>query len=216
VASCDGAIELPPSLSPLESQTVRELVVRLFDRSRDGTGCLTRLVPADDPSSIQASKVSAIDLRTPRVSDAVAVHRLVVDSGVLDVNSLYCYLLFCRDFADTCVVAELDGQLVGFATAYCPPQRPEALFVWQIAIAPAARRRGLGLRMLQHLLSLPGSSKVQFLEATVTPSNGPSRRLFHKLAEQLNVECQISSGFSSEAFGSGDHEAEDLFRIGPL
>ena len=172
-------------------------------------------MPADNLSQVTDSTFAPIALRCAQLADAAAVCQLVSDSGTLDPNSRYCYLLLCRDFAETCVVAQQNDTLVGFVTAYRPPQRPEALFVWQIAIAPAARRQGLGLRMLEHLLSLPGSTGVRYMEATVTPSNGASRRLFHKLAERLRVSCHVEPGFTAELLGGG-HEEEELFRIGPL
>jgi len=150
------------------------------------------------------------------VDDAASVTRLVEETGVLDRNSCYCYLLLCRDFADTCVVAESEGKVVGFATAYRPPSRNEVLFVWQIAVDASMRGRGLALQMLRALLAAPGSSGVRFLEATVSPSNGASRRLFFKLAERLQVPCNLEAGFVAEHFGEGDHEEEELFRIGPL
>ncbi|MFY1599560.1 hypothetical protein ACN27A_33500, partial [Micromonospora sp. WMMD737] len=43
-------------------------------------------------------------LRRPEASDALAVHRLVADSGVLDLNSTYTYMLLSTDFADTSIV----------------------------------------------------------------------------------------------------------------
>ena len=172
-------------------------------------------MPANNPS-VTDSPSTAIKIRTPKIADAAAIERLVADSGVLDRNSCYCYLLLCRDFAKTCVVAETTGEPVGFATAYLPPSRDGTVFVWQIAIAASARRQGLALRMLHELLALPACREIQFVEATVSPSNDASRRLFFKLAESLQVPCHVETGFTAEHFGGDDHEEEELFRIGPL
>ena len=173
-------------------------------------------MPVNTPSPIPGLPSSAINVRPPRVNDGSAIARLVEQTGVLDRNSTYCYLLLCRDFAETCVVAELDGKVVGFATAYRPPTKPDCLFVWQIGIDASVRRCGLALRMLQHLLALPASANVRFVEANVAPTNNASRRLFHKLAESLQVPCLLETGFPADLFGSGDHEEEELLRIGPL
>jgi L-2,4-diaminobutyric acid acetyltransferase len=56
----------------------------------------------------------------------------------------------------------------------------------------------------------------RFLETTITPSNEASRRLFLSLARDLEARCRVTSFFSEEDFGGENHEAEDLFRIGPL
>jgi L-2,4-diaminobutyric acid acetyltransferase len=151
------------------------------------------------------------------VDDASSIWELVSDSQVLDVNSCYLYLLLCRDFAETCLVAENEQGLAGFLTAYRPPTRPDALFVWQIGVAPHARRQGLALRMLMHLLASPACGDVLTVEATISPSNTASRRLFESLARVLEAPLDWTDGFLPEHFGTRQtHEAEPLLRIGPL
>ena len=49
-------------------------------------------------------------LRAAEAADGPAIWKLVRDSRVLDLNSLYSYLLICRHFGDTCVVAETSGE----------------------------------------------------------------------------------------------------------
>lgn len=175
------------------------------------------LVPADTLSKATHSRsATSVSFRAASLSDAPAIWKLVNESGVLDSNSRYCYLLLCRDFADTCVVACRDSEIVGFVTAYRPPQNRDVVFVWQIGIAESARRQGLAKRLLHALKSQPSCKGVQYLQATVTPSNQASRRLFQSFAKDLRVACSIEPGFTSEMFGAGDHEEEELFCIGPF
>ena len=141
--------------------------------------------------------------------------RLVRDSGVLDANSPYAYLLLCDHFADTCLAAFRCDELVGFVTAYRPPIRPNSIFVWQIGVAATARGCGLGKRLLRNLLALPACRDVRFLEATITPSNAASWRLFESVARDLGVRLETQVGFRAEDFGSS-HEEERLLIIGPL
>ena len=91
------------------------------------------------------SSGQALTLRSPTVEDAAAIWRLVRDSGVLDLNSPYSYLILCKHFAETCIVAEEAGVIVGFVTAYRPPITPDVIFVWQIGVAQSVRGRGVGL-----------------------------------------------------------------------
>ena len=91
-------------------------------------------------------------LRIPVVGDASALWRLVNDSGVLDPNSSYLYLLLCRDFAQSCVVAEQNSRIVGFVSAYRPPPRANVLFIWQVCVCNSARRQGVALQMLTGLI----------------------------------------------------------------
>jgi L-2,4-diaminobutyric acid acetyltransferase len=69
---------------------------------------------------------------------------------------------------------------------------------------------------LRELLGRPVCEDARYLEATVTPSNRPSAALFRALARDLGSPCTITKGFPSEAFPGESHEAERLFRIGPL
>ena len=162
---------------------------------------------------------SAVVFRTAVLADASAIWRLVGETGVLDRNSAYLYLLLCRDFADTCLVAERDSQLVGFVTAYRPPAQPETLFVWQVGVCESMRRQGLGLRMLTELTNLAAKrGAVRFLEMTISPSNRASRRLFESLARRLETSLAEldGEGFSASDFPAGGHEPEPRLRIGPL
>lgn len=60
--------------------------------------------PPDKPRSAAVDE-AGVRLDTPRIEDGAAIWRIARDSGSLDLNSSYSYLLWCRDFADTTVVA---------------------------------------------------------------------------------------------------------------
>jgi L-2,4-diaminobutyric acid acetyltransferase len=155
-------------------------------------------------------------LRKPEVSDGSKIFGLVEACKPLDRNSVYSYLLLCHHFAETCVVAEDEGDIIGFLSGYRPPDREEVFFVWQVAIAPHLRGRGFGKLLLKEALKRPAARGCSFLETTITPSNEPSQRLFTSLARDLKARCTVVSCFSGEDFGEENHEAEHLFRIGPF
>lgn len=140
---------------------------------------------------------------------------LAADAGGLDVNSRYAYLLWCRDFADTSVVAREGDRMAGFITGYRRPAAPDTLFVWQVAVGPDFRRRGLASRMLGHLADSMRAQGVRFIEATVTPDNKASLHLFASFADKAGADLTRDVLFSEHELGS-DHEPEVLQRIGPL
>jgi len=173
----------------------------------------TPSTPARVGAPARAARRTGEVLRAPRPRDAASIWRLAESERQLDANSPYAYLLLCDHFADTGVVAEdEDGETLGFVLGYRVPERPDTVFVWQVGVAPAARGRGLGGRLLLALLARPGCRGVRALEATVTPGNAPSRALFAGLAQRLGSALQESQGYAAGLFPVA-HEEERRVRI---
>ncbi|MGY6630258.1 MAG: diaminobutyrate acetyltransferase [Wenzhouxiangella sp.] len=158
---------------------------------------------------------TALTFRKARPDDGQAMWSLVQAMGGLELNTAYFYILYCLDYADTCLVAEQQGELAGFVLGHRPPGRDETVFVWQVGVAPAFRQQGLAARMIEALLHQQ-PRPVRWLEATVTPDNTASRRLFSGLARRLGANCDIAEYFKADWFPGDDHAPEDLFRIGPF
>lgn len=139
------------------------------------------------------------------------------DSAELDTNSFYCYHLICTTFGRTCRVAELAGDVVGFLTAFQPPEDLETLFVWQLYVSDTVRGQGVATSMIEHLLRSQ-SKPVRFLEATVAPQNTASLRTFEALARRSDSPLALSSYLAAGDFpvDGGEHPDELLVRIGPL
>lgn len=159
--------------------------------------------------------MSEIATRTPIVTDGLEIWRLVSRMGGLELNSCYAYVLLCSHFAETCLVAERAGKLVGFVAAYRPPSHPTDLFVWQVGVAPEARGLGVGSRLLDVLIDRPAAWGARFLTATVSPDNAASLRLFNGFATRRQIPFQVSTGYPAALFAES-HADEDLVRIGPL
>lgn len=166
---------------------------------------------ADEP----ADKKEAL-LRRPVSEDGADVHRLISRCPPLDENSIYCNLLQVSHFADTSVAAEVDGELAGFVSGYLIPERPDTLFIWQVAVAEAGRGQGLAGRMIREILRRPACAQVRYLETTITPDNEASWALFRGLARKLDTQCAESVMFDRERHFRGRHDSEMLLRIGPF
>ncbi len=160
------------------------------------------------------SNAISIDQATP--DDAYAMWVLVAKTPKLDDNSLYTYLMLTQYFAETCHVAKGSDGLLGFVTSFISPQAKDRLFVWQVAVDPEHRRQGIASLLLQSILAGPLCRHIAYIEATITPNNGPSMGLFEQLAADWNAPLKTRSLFSREHFATTGHDPEDLIEIGPL
>jgi L-2,4-diaminobutyric acid acetyltransferase len=159
-----------------------------------------------------------LQIDRPSVADGAALWRIARDSKVLDLNSSYAYLLWCRDFAATSAVArDASGAAVGFVTGYVRPDRPGTLLIWQVAVDDAYRGRGLAAALLDGLVARTVTERaVTTLETTISPDNLPSQRLFTSFAERHGAPLERETLFGAGLFPDGPHEPEVLYRIGPL
>lgn len=155
-------------------------------------------------------------LRAPTQEDGEGVYRLVRDAGTLDLNSAYMYILLCDRFAETCVVAEQHGRVVGTVLGFLPPRDPRTIFVWQVGVSPDARGQGLAGRLLQALVERPACEAVTHMETTITPSNTASDALFRSFARRQGADVEVFEGYRGALFPEEGHEPERLYRIGPL
>lgn len=154
--------------------------------------------------------------RTPTAEDGEGVWKLIAACPPLDQNSLYCNLLQCSHFAETCVLAERGGDIVGWVSAYRPPSDPKSIFVWQVAVSEKARGEGLGKRMLEHLLALDSVAGARTLTTTITKDNAASWRLFSSLAKSRLAPMRDEPFFEKARHFGGQHETEHLVTIGPF
>ncbi|MEU1023644.1 diaminobutyrate acetyltransferase [Streptomyces sp. NPDC005904] len=176
---------------------------------------------ADLPTDLRAKFLEmpeGLRLDTPAVADGAAIWRIARDSKVLDLNSSYSYLLWCRDFAATSVVARgADGEPAGFVTGYIRPERPDTLLVWQVAVDHEQRGRGLAGALLDGLTAkVAAERRLTTIETTITPDNTASERLFLSYARRHGASVERKILFDAGLFPDDGHESEVLYRIGPI
>lgn len=136
--------------------------------------------------------------------------RVAKESGTLDQNSSYAYLLFARDFARTCRVAAVGDGVVGFVLGYLRPEAPDRLFVWQIAVDERTRGAGVGGRLLDDLVA--SIDEIGCLETTITDDNNASKLLFESFARRQGASIDSTRLFDEDDFPD-DHDAESLYVI---
>jgi L-2,4-diaminobutyric acid acetyltransferase len=153
-------------------------------------------------------------IRNPTKSDIKEVYKLLTSNRpYVGLNSRYTYFLLARDFSDTCLIAEHNGEIVAFSSGYIPPRRQDTFFSWEIVVRKDFRGNGLQRLLLLNQLKKSG---VKYIEGTVNPSNPVSKSNFQELATYLNTNCNETPLFSEEDFENDGHEAEVLLRVGPI
>jgi len=178
-------------------------------------GPLTTHSADHPPTTDQADGGSRdLEIRPPSLEDGAAMWRLARDSGTLDLNTSYAYLLLARDFAATSRLALQDGEAVGFVLGYLRPTAPQTLFVWQIAVDASQRGKQVAGRLLDALLAEnPG---VRTLETTITADNTASQRLFASFARRHDAREDVTDLITEQHFPDAGHGAELLHTISPL
>ena len=114
------------------------------------------------------------------------------------------------------MAAEKDGEIVGFVSGYLLPNRPNTLFIWQVAVSEEARGCGLGKKMLQHIVNRQRGSGVKYIETTITEDNDASWGLFKVFAKLVNADLQAVDWLDALEHFDGQHDSETLVKIGPL
>ncbi len=152
-------------------------------------------------------------LRMPRAEDGAAIWELVQACKPLDENSMYCNLIQCDHFADTCVVAELKGEVVGWVSAYVMPKDPETLFVWQVAVSEKARGMGLGTLMLQAILNRDACDDVTRVQTTITADNEASWALFRKFGKIKGTRLDAQPYYTQSLHFQNRHKTEHMVTI---
>lgn len=158
----------------------------------------------------------AVTFRIPRAEDGPAVTALIAGCPPLDLNSAYCNLLQCTHFADSCIIAEQQGQVIGWISGYHLPADPTRYFLWQVAVAQLARGKGLAARMIDELLARPAMKGVTRLITTITRENEASWALFHAYARHRIAPVNETLCFDRDTHFSGSHDSEWKVEIGPF
>lgn len=152
------------------------------------------------------------NLRKPDANDGAAIWELIRACKPLDENSMYANLIQADHFRDTCVVAEMDGEIIGWISGHMIPGE-DAFFVWQVAVSPDARGIGLGKIMLLDLIDRDETRDATTLKTTITKDNAASWGLFRSFADDIGGELTDTPHFKKDAHFDGAHDTEHLVSI---
>ncbi len=164
------------------------------------------------PSKPGNAEKEKLRLRKPVVEDGASIWELIRDCEPLDRNSMYANLIQADHFRDTCVVAELDGDIVGWISGHMIPGE-DTFFVWQVAVSPKARGLGLGRKMLFELVNRDETRVATALKTTITADNDASWGLFRSFARHIGGELTHAPHYEQDAHFDGAHDTEHMVTI---
>ncbi|OWU82949.1 2,4-diaminobutyric acid acetyltransferase [Oceanicola sp. 22II-s10i] len=164
------------------------------------------------PTETETTRSRMPRLRKPQATDGAEIWKLVKECKPLDENSMYCNLVQAEHFRDTCVVAERDGEILGWISGHMIPEKDE-LFVWQVAVSPRARGLGLGKKMLKHLIDRNECADANHLKTTITEDNDASWGLFRSFARDIGGDLTDEPHFHEEHHFDGHHDTEHMVTI---
>lgn len=139
--------------------------------------------------------------------------KLVQNCQPLDENSMYCNLVQCDHFGATCVLAEKEGEVVGWISGHIRPDDPQTLFVWQVAVSEKARGQGLGRKMLRSLIQRDVCADVTQLQTTITKDNEASWALFEGFANREGDDIASEPHYKSDTHFDGTAKTEHMVTI---
>ncbi|WP_022706448.1 diaminobutyrate acetyltransferase [Paracoccus zeaxanthinifaciens] len=151
-------------------------------------------------------------LRKPEPTDGSAIWELVRACKPLDENSMYCNLVQAEHFRDTCVVAEIDGEILGWISGHMIPNE-DALFIWQVAVSPKARGLGLAKKMLGDLIDREETVDAEVLNTTITRDNDASWALFRSFARDIGGKLSDDPHYTRDDHFDGRHATEHMVTI---
>lgn len=180
----------------------------------DETAALSGADPVPDRS--YTTSANDADISAPVAEDAAEVHALIAACPPLDTNSLYANLIQCTHFAGHCAVARIDGKIVGWISGHHPPAEKGSYFLWQVAVHPDARGKGLARRMLADILARPEQSGVSRIRTSITRANEASWALFRNVSAWLSAPLREELWFDRDRHFGGQCASEFLITIGPF
>lgn len=155
---------------------------------------------------------SSIKIRTPRMDDLQGIVSVVrACEPYLTAHMSYIYWMQIRHCRDTCAVAVMGGEIVGWCSII--PGSGGRYFVHQLGIAPKARRQGLAQSLLAHLVSeLRRREDTPELEFTIDRMNGAALDVVKTVAGRVEMQLRRTP----EPVGLlEDGCAEDLYVMTP-
>ncbi|MCF7872697.1 MAG: GNAT family N-acetyltransferase [Candidatus Omnitrophica bacterium] len=150
-------------------------------------------------------------IREVRDNEFIKVLELVKRCRPLEVYPGHLYKIIFRYFKDLCIVAEVEGQFIGFAMGFSAQNPDKTCFLWQIGVNPKIQAKGMGKELVAYFEKKVKSLGYNRIELTVDLENIPSQKLFEKLnyknssKKEGTIISKDSKSAVKDFYGPGRH-----------
>jgi L-2,4-diaminobutyric acid acetyltransferase len=121
-----------------------------------------------------------IIIRNPKEEEFLDVYKFVSNCKPLENYYEHFYKIMLRYFRNSCVLAKLDDDIVGFMLGFTSQVDKDIFFLWQIGVKSDMQNRRIGKKILEETERLAKNIGCTKIHTTVDPGNIHSQRLFEK------------------------------------
>jgi len=153
--------------------------------------------------------VKTLQIRKADEKEFPSVYNFVSSCKPLESYPEHFYKIMLRYFGNSCIIAEFNGEIVGFVMGFTSQVDDKKLFLWQIGVANLLRGNEIAKMLLEKFEKVAKKLGCKRIEVTVDPENIPSQKLFEKMG-YLNVSAK--EGETVEVMGNT--AVKDYYKAG--
>jgi L-2,4-diaminobutyric acid acetyltransferase len=110
--------------------------------------------------------------------DFLDVYKFVSDCKPLENYSEHFYKIILRYFRNTCLLAKINEEIVGFVYCFKSQVDKNKLFLWQIGVSSKYRNKKIAKKLIDRIEIIAKDIGCKIIELTVDPENIPSQNFF--------------------------------------
>jgi ribosomal protein S18 acetylase RimI-like enzyme len=129
-----------------------------------------------------------VRIRTVKEKDFFEIMNLASKCDPIPVERDSIYHLFTKYFANTCFVAEIDNQIVGYILGFISQLEKNVAYIHNICIAPDLRRKKIGSGLYQKFFQNMKNEKCQKIFLIINPKNKLSISYHESLGFNISKE----------------------------
>lgn len=121
-----------------------------------------------------------------RLNEWELLYNMAKESEVLDVHTPHTYYLMCMMFKDQIFTLKNDDEAIGYIMSI---KNDHYVFIWQIAIKPEYRQKGLSKYLYEAVEEFCNKHKIEVILLSIDPNNVASKNALYSycLANNHNI-----------------------------